>query len=277
MMGLLSANSPTLASGDQLTTEGCKFTQGFAKFRDRLGLEIVGDCVSDQMFTEAGDAFQRTTIGVMEWSASENAVTFTDRERTWIEGVGSLQSNVRIGGMRDVSGPRRTSAMSVLANSLLIGADVPAPYLPYSPHSTTSGRLPQARHCAAPDRSLPDGALGRVAALFLDADRRQSVSHKLLVFPEGNGSRGFALVTQGLTDCPANGPSTFEQNGRVVQQITRRTVTPRKDAGNEAVDVLVVIDVPSRNRKYVSEHAVVRYADVVSVVTASPPPHGPAG
>jgi phosphohistidine phosphatase SixA len=77
----------------------CEFTLGFAAMRDLLGATTVGNCVENERFLAGnGNSEQRTTNGVLSFSALDGFVRFRDRDLTWIvgpEGLVQRPNNVR--------------------------------------------------------------------------------------------------------------------------------------------------------------------------------------
>ena len=65
------------------THPACGFVLGFAVLRDRVPA-AVGVCLEDQQTNVAnGDAYQRTTGGMLVWRKGDNWTAFTDGYRTW--------------------------------------------------------------------------------------------------------------------------------------------------------------------------------------------------
>jgi hypothetical protein len=73
--------------------DGCSFVGGFARLRDLVGAEKVGDCQEDEHFNaDNGNTEQRTTGGMMVWRKADNFTAFTDGGTTWLMGPDGLQS-----------------------------------------------------------------------------------------------------------------------------------------------------------------------------------------
>lgn len=69
----------------------CEFTLGFAAVRDLLGAAIVGNCVENERFIAGnGNSEQRTTNGLLAYSALDGYVRFVGDESTWIVGPDGL-------------------------------------------------------------------------------------------------------------------------------------------------------------------------------------------
>lgn len=98
---LLSTLPPIAASVVAQPAPGsdCEFTLGFASMRDLLGRTTVGDCIESERFLAGnGNSEQRTTNGVLSYSALDGYVRFRDRDLTWIvgpEGLAQRPNNVR--------------------------------------------------------------------------------------------------------------------------------------------------------------------------------------
>ena len=89
----------------------CAFVLGFAALRDRLPA-TVGVCLEDQQSNVAnGDAYQRTTGGLLVWRKADNWTAFTDGYRTWVSGPRGLQERLnsqRFAWEGDASAPGTT-------------------------------------------------------------------------------------------------------------------------------------------------------------------------
>lgn len=67
------------------------FILGFRTLADLIP-EIVGEPLENERHNpENGDALQQTTTGLMVWRKSDNMTSFTDGERTWVNGPLGLQ------------------------------------------------------------------------------------------------------------------------------------------------------------------------------------------
>jgi hypothetical protein len=79
----------------------CTFADSYASFRDALGDEIVGTCVSAQVTTDQGDARQKTTEGTLYWNPATERAVFTDGIRVWRDGPAGIGTAVTIGALSD--------------------------------------------------------------------------------------------------------------------------------------------------------------------------------
>lgn len=69
----------------------CQFVLGFATLRNLVGAATVGDCLEDQQTNvENGDAYQRTTGGMLVWRKADNWTAFTNGHETWLNGPNGL-------------------------------------------------------------------------------------------------------------------------------------------------------------------------------------------
>lgn len=74
-VGMVEANGPV---------DGCTLHPPLADFRERVGANVVGDCVETAR-TVADDAVhQRTTHGEGFWHPSDRRMAFTDGSQTWL-------------------------------------------------------------------------------------------------------------------------------------------------------------------------------------------------
>jgi phosphohistidine phosphatase SixA len=94
VMSLLSSIPASFVAADSAPSglfvasdlaQDCDFVFGFATIRDALGSQTVGNCVEDQRFIPGnGSTEQRTTNGLLVFSALDGLVRFTTQNRTWI-------------------------------------------------------------------------------------------------------------------------------------------------------------------------------------------------
>jgi len=70
---------------------GCTFSDGFKVLRDQIGAPVAGECLESPHAVESGDVHQRTTGGLLVWSAVTNLAAFTDGAKTWVSGPEGLQ------------------------------------------------------------------------------------------------------------------------------------------------------------------------------------------
>jgi phosphohistidine phosphatase SixA len=77
--------STPMAAATVHAQDACQFVFGFATMRDMLGPQVVGNCVEDERFVAGnGNAEQRTTRGLLVYSALDNYMRFITDNRTWI-------------------------------------------------------------------------------------------------------------------------------------------------------------------------------------------------
>jgi hypothetical protein len=84
----------------------CTFSEAFAAFREALGVDLVGECESQQQFDEKGNSRQDTSEGILYWSAKANFVGFTDGIHVWWDGPAGIGTSVTIDGLSDASATR---------------------------------------------------------------------------------------------------------------------------------------------------------------------------
>ena len=105
----------------------CGFVLGFAILRDRVPA-AVGVCLEDQQTNVAnGDAYQRTTGGMLVWRKADNWSAFTDGYRTWVNGPRGLEE--RLNTQRFVW----EGDASASGATLLVDAPPPPPAPPAAP------------------------------------------------------------------------------------------------------------------------------------------------
>lgn len=72
--------------------DACSFVGGFARLRELVGADKIGNCLEDEHFNvENGNAEQRTTGGLLVWRKADNFTAFTDGGTTWVNGPEGLQ------------------------------------------------------------------------------------------------------------------------------------------------------------------------------------------
>src|SRR6185369_11501110 len=128
VVGLLVVASGSI---DVYGQDGCTFVGGFARLRELVGADKIGNCLEDEHFNvENGNAEQRTTGGLFVWRKADNFTAFTDGGTTWVNGPNGLQSrpnNERFSWEKD---PVTTASSS---------APIPAPTVAASPASASPG------------------------------------------------------------------------------------------------------------------------------------------
>src|SRR4051794_21004758 len=73
--------------------DSCSFVGGFARLRDLVGADKIGNCLEDEHFNaDNGNTEQRTSGGLMVWRRADNFTAFTDGGTTWVIGPDGLQS-----------------------------------------------------------------------------------------------------------------------------------------------------------------------------------------
>jgi pilus assembly protein FimV len=69
----------------------CRYQFGFATLHQAIP-EIVGECRTDEVHADNGDAVQLTTRGILVWRKADNYTAFTDGKQVWILGLTGLQT-----------------------------------------------------------------------------------------------------------------------------------------------------------------------------------------
>ena len=136
----------------------CDFTLGFAAVRDLLSPAVVGDCVENERFIAGnGNSEQRTTNGMLAYTALYGYVRFIGSDTTWIvgpEGLVQRPNNERF----EWEGDRQ------LVESLRSGG-----YFIYFRHGATDSTQTDAAPPNLPDcttqRNLTDGGRDQAALI----------------------------------------------------------------------------------------------------------------
>jgi len=86
--------APLVGPAEPAVAVACQFTRGFATLHDQIP-NIVGNCLENVRYNATtGDGLQMTTRGLLVWRKADNATTFTDGFRTWINGPFGLQTRL---------------------------------------------------------------------------------------------------------------------------------------------------------------------------------------
>jgi hypothetical protein len=96
----LQAQAAAVSPSPEPEPDGCRFGPRFADLRDRLGAEMVGDCLEPRHLADNGDALQATTNGLLIERKAGGSVAFSNGSQTWIDGPQGLQqrsNNERFG------------------------------------------------------------------------------------------------------------------------------------------------------------------------------------
>src|SRR3954447_4289377 len=118
VVGLLVVAS---GSVDVYGQDGCTFVGGFARLRELVGADKIGNCLEDEHFNvENGNAEQRTAGGLFVWRKADNFTAFTDGGTTWVNGPDGLQSrpnNERFSWEKDPISSPATGSTTAAASS----------------------------------------------------------------------------------------------------------------------------------------------------------------
>ena len=208
-------NSSTTVSGQT----ACMFVGGFARIRDLVGPQKVGDCLEDEHFNpENQNAEQLTTGGLLVWRKSDNFTAFTDGGTTWINGPAGLQSranNERFPWETDLETTSRTASTSppppvVAAPARLESAPQSSPSAASSPAAVaqvaaaTATKPPTATATATAVRTptkTPNPVEVKITEKPDDADIGTEVKFEV----ETNGKKGNCTLTITYNDTDAAG------------------------------------------------------------------------
>lgn len=70
--------------------QSCEYKLGFADIYNQIP-QIVGPCVSNEMYDAQGNSIQYTANGMMQWRKADNFTAFTDGYRSWVNGPCGLE------------------------------------------------------------------------------------------------------------------------------------------------------------------------------------------
>ena len=70
--------------------QGCEYKLGFADIYNQIP-QIVGPCVTNEMYDAQGNSNQMTANGMMQWRKADNFTAFTDGYRSWVNGPCGLE------------------------------------------------------------------------------------------------------------------------------------------------------------------------------------------
>ena len=73
-------------------TTSCQLAPVFVMLRNQVGRDRVGECSGPMVRNEGGDMTQPTTRGILTLRSTDQAVTFSDGQTTWLFGPNGLES-----------------------------------------------------------------------------------------------------------------------------------------------------------------------------------------
>ena len=142
---------------------GCDFVLGFAALRDRIGAAAVGTCLeSQQTNVDNGDAYQKTSNGLLVWRKADNWTAFTNGYQTWINGPNGLQQRLntqRYAWEGDAGAPGTT---------LISDAPAQAPSAAVRPPAAPPAPAPTAAPAAATLEIIPGIAAADITLSLTD-------------------------------------------------------------------------------------------------------------
>jgi phosphohistidine phosphatase SixA len=89
----MSSPSPAAvsASSSPVAQTPCEIVLGFARLRDQVGADAVGECMENQHEVPGNDtAEQRTAKGTFVYRQKDSSISFTNGTQTWIDGPTGL-------------------------------------------------------------------------------------------------------------------------------------------------------------------------------------------
>ena len=86
----LAATLMLLIAAPATQAQGCQFVLGFATIQQQIP-QIVGSCLTNEVFDAQGNSNQMTTNGMMQWRKADNFTAFTDGFRSWVNGPCGLE------------------------------------------------------------------------------------------------------------------------------------------------------------------------------------------
>jgi hypothetical protein len=157
----------TTSSPRASAQEPCRFVQGFAAVRERIGAAKVGACLEDERVnSENGNTEQRTSRGLLVWRKVDSITAFTDGGTTWVQGPDGLQTrpnSERFSWERDPVRPSGPTAVASPAPNPVVSRPASSPQA--APAAT---QAPAASPAASPVASPagisvppPSGAVGQ--------------------------------------------------------------------------------------------------------------------
>ena len=156
---LVASMLATTASPRASAQEPCRFVQGFATVRERIGAAKVGACLEDERVNpENGNTEQRTSGGLLVWRQVDSTTAFTDGNTTWVIGPDGLQTrpnSERFSWERDPVRPSGPTAAASPAPNPVVGRPAGSPQA--APAATQAPAASPAAIRATP----PSGAVGQ--------------------------------------------------------------------------------------------------------------------
>ncbi|MFN8473759.1 MAG: hypothetical protein U0822_16335 [Anaerolineae bacterium] len=74
----------------QAHAQSCQYQLGFLNIYNQIP-EIVGACVTNEVYDANGNSNQMTANGMLQWRKADNFTAFTDGYRTWVNGPCGLE------------------------------------------------------------------------------------------------------------------------------------------------------------------------------------------
>jgi hypothetical protein len=201
---MLLSPSPAMAQ----SPPWCGFVLGFAALRQLIGSGVVGVCLEDQQTNvDNGDAYQKTTGGLLVWRKADNWTAFTDGHRTWINGPHGLQERLNSQRFPWETGLATAGSASVLdtlaASTSPAPSILPVPSTPAAPVASIAPVVPSAPETSVAFISVTGGRVNNYARAAVQTSPHASCTIRY-VTPAGNGSVASGLV-----------PKTADAGGRV--------------------------------------------------------------
>jgi hypothetical protein len=156
----------TTSSPRASAQEPCRFVQGFATVRERIGAAKVGACLEDERVNpENGNTEQRTSGGLLVWRKLDSITAFTDGSTTWVQGPDGLQTrpnSERFSWERDPVRPSGPTAVASPVPNPIVSRPASSPQAaPAAPAATQAPAASPAASPAATSVPPPSGAVGR--------------------------------------------------------------------------------------------------------------------
>ena len=160
---LVASMHATTSSPHASAQEPCRFVQGFATVRERIGAAKVGACLEDERVNpENGNTEQRTSGGLLVWRKVDSITAFTDGSTTWVNGPDGLQTRLnseRFSWERDPVRPSGPTAAASPAPNPVVSRPASSPQA--APAATQAPAASPAASPAVISVPPPSGAVGQ--------------------------------------------------------------------------------------------------------------------
>ncbi len=131
-----------MLTSTQARAQSCQYQLGFLAIYNQIP-QIVGPCVTNEMYDANGNSYQMTANGMMQWRKADNFTAFTHGYRTWVNGPCGLEMRLNTQRFPFEANPERLPYVpsSCPAGNVMAPAQ---PVQPVQPIAPVPGATPEA-------------------------------------------------------------------------------------------------------------------------------------